>query len=188
VKEARLEATSEVVLRPGFSRTRWVVGFAVFPAVLGLVMAHRGSGWAWLWLALAAGLIVFASWVLTAPRMRLRLSPSGFAYGTARRRYFFQWSDVAYFTVREFATYRHVFFVFAPGYRGDERLRAINQDFGGFDRFLPDTYGMRAEALADVLEAWRLRHTANPEQNTTADGGRDAGFSGFTVARRGRRC
>jgi hypothetical protein len=130
------------------------------------------TGWqfAWLYLGGAALLFGFTAWVLPAPRMRLRLSPEGLAYGTLRRRYFFRWSDVAKFGVADFAGHRWVVFLLAPHYQGDkreralnrslhdERVRAINRGFGGFDRFLPDTYGMRAVALAELLESWRVRY------------------------------
>ena len=83
--EAHLEAEYELVLRPGLSRAGWILGSAAFLAVLGSLMADRGYEWGWLYLGLAAALSVMAFYVLTAPRMRLRLSPVGFAYGTMRR-------------------------------------------------------------------------------------------------------
>jgi hypothetical protein len=57
-----------------------------------------------------------------------------------------------------FGGHQWVVFTCVPWYSGDERIRAINQEFGRFDRFLPDTYGMRAATLAQLLESWRLRH------------------------------
>jgi hypothetical protein len=154
---------ADLVLRPGLNRWGWVLGMAAFLVVFSGLGLRAGWPWAWLYLGMAVVLIGFTAWVMLAPRMRLRLSPSGFAYGTARRRYFFRWEDVAEFGVARFAGYWWVAFNLVPGYRGDERVRAINQEFGRFDRFLPDTYGMRAVELALLLESWRLCYGVSTE-------------------------
>jgi hypothetical protein len=154
---------SELVLRPGLSRAGWLLGGATVLAAFGVGMLYRGGGWPWLYLGIATPLAALGAFVLVAPRMRLHLSPTGFEYGTVARRYSFRWSDVAGFGVSAFASFEHVVFVFAPGYVGDERVRRINQGFGGFDRYLPDTYRHRAEALAELLESWRVRHTRQAE-------------------------
>jgi hypothetical protein len=95
---------------------------------------------------------------MLSPRVRLVLSARGFACGTVRCREFYRWDEVAWFTVAEFAHHNLVVFTFAADYRGQERARRINQDCGGFDRFLSDSYGLRAAALAELLERRRLRH------------------------------
>ena len=153
-----MEEDRELVLRPGLSRAGWMIGCAAVLAAFGAGMAYRGGEWPWLYLGLAGLLAGFGSWVLLAPRMRLRLSAGGFEYGTVARRYSFRWADVAGFGVSEFAAHRWVVFIFAPDYPGDEQVRRVNQEFGGFDRILPDTYGYRPVALAALLESWRLRH------------------------------
>jgi hypothetical protein len=164
-----LQPESVLVLRPGFSRCGWMLGGAAFLAGFGLVMESPGSAWAYWWLALAGLLAAFAVWVLLAPRMRLGLSPTGIEYGTLRRRYSYRWSAIARFGVSEFGSHHWVVFVFAAQYNGEERLRRINQAFGGFDRFLPDTYGLGPAALVELLETWRLRHTRQAEPIATAD-------------------
>jgi hypothetical protein len=164
-----MDEPSELVLRPGLSRSGWVLGAAAVLAAFGTGMLLRGTGWPWLYLGLAAPLAGFGCWVLLPPRMQLRLSPAGFEYGTMARRYSFRWSDVAGFAVSEFASFQHVVFVFVPGYRGAERVRRINQGFGGFDRYLPDTYGYQAAVLAELLESWRRRYTIQAESPTFAE-------------------
>jgi hypothetical protein len=162
--------SAELVLRPGLIRWAWAIGLATFLALVGGFGLRTDWPLAWPFLGGAALLFGFTAWVMLAPRMRLRLSSEGFAYGTVRRRYFFRWSDVAGFEVSPFAGHQWVVFTFVPGYCGDERVRAINQEFARFDRFLPDTYGMRAVALAQLLESWRLRHTDPAQQGISADG------------------
>ena len=162
-----MEESAVLVLRPGLSRTGWLLGGAAVLATFGFGMLYDGTGWPWLYLGPAVPLAALGCWVLLAPRMRLHLSAAGFEYGTIVRRYSFRWADVAGFGVSDFASFRWVVFAFVPGYCGDERVRRINRAFGGFDRYLPDTYGYRAETLAGLLESWRAGHTPHTEQPPT---------------------
>ncbi len=50
-----------------------------------------------------------------------------------------------------------VCFVFSARFTGEEKLRRINQQFGKFDRFLPNNYGLSAMELAQLMESWRIR-------------------------------
>jgi hypothetical protein len=149
---------AKLVLRP--SRRKWgaILLFVGLIGILGLLMIRDGRAIGWLNIAVAVPLIPFICWVMTTRRMHLRLNASGFAFGTLRKQYMYSWSEIESFGVAEFASNRWVCFVFAPGYRTEAKVRAINQDFGGFDRFLPETYGMRAEELAKLLESWRLQY------------------------------
>lgn len=49
---------SELVLRPGLSRSGWLLGGAAALASFGAGMLVRGGGWPWLYLASAAPLVV----------------------------------------------------------------------------------------------------------------------------------
>src|SRR5579872_1097633 len=101
----------------------------------------------------------FSAWVPFAPRMRLYLSPEGLTFGTLRRRSTYRWSDIASFFGLHLGSWCHtVGFNFSESFTGERKLRRINQEFGRFDRFLPDTYGMQPVELAALLENWRLRY------------------------------
>lgn len=97
-------------------------------------------------------------WTAFSPRSRLRLSPDGFTFGSMRRISTYRWSDVAAFFPLRVAGNDRVCFTFSKEFGGETKLRRINQDFGGFDRFLPNDYGMKADQLADLLESWRVRN------------------------------
>jgi hypothetical protein len=158
-----------LVLRFGLSHWWKILAFGALLVLCGGSDLLEGRPSGWLWLAGVAALFGVYVWAVTAPRTRLHLSAAGFAYGTMRRRYFFRWADVTQFWTTDFAARRWVVFAFVPGYSGDERVRRINQKFRGFDRFLPDTYGLRAAALADLMEEWRLRHTKPAEPSAAPD-------------------
>lgn len=150
----------ELILRPGMFRAGALIAGGAALAAFGIAMWVVGGGWPRVYLGLAVPFLALGAYMRMSPRMWLHLSPTGFAYGTLLRRHAYHWSDVAAFGVSRFASLDHVVFVFAPDYAGEERVRRINQDFGAFDRFLPDTYGQRPEALAELLDSWRQSHAA----------------------------
>ncbi len=108
--------------------------------------------------AIGALSFVVLLWTAFSPRSRLRLSPEGFTFGTIRRISTYRWSDVAAFFPLRVAGHDRVCFKFSKEFSGEMKQRQINQDFGGFDRFLPNDYGMRADQLAELLESWRSRY------------------------------
>ena len=89
--------------------------------------------------------------------MTLRLTPEGFSFGTLRKQYFYKWSDIAAFGVGTIVG-KKTCFTLRADYPGETKVRAINQEFMGFDRFLPDTYGMKPTEVAVLLEEWRQRY------------------------------
>ncbi len=156
------EAPRELILKP--SPQKWF-GLALFVALcipVGLCTILRGTVLGWLFLILGTFLTLFCLCAPFVPRMRLHLTETGFSFGSLRRRSTYRWSDIAHFFPLEFGGQRHVGFNFSPTFTGgqrDERVRRINQGFGGFDRFLPDNYGLERKALAQLLESWRLAHS-----------------------------
>lgn len=145
----------ELVLSLSLSCTLRVLGLAMLIVLGGIAGLTKGFIVAWICIAfgIAATVVTVAAQAL--PRTKLRLTSHGFAYGTLARRYFFRWSDVAWFGVCRFATSDWVVFTFADHYSDDQKLRAVNQRFGGFDRFLPDLYGHGPAELVELLETWR---------------------------------
>ena len=101
--------------------------------------------------------------VLFSKRMTLRLSPDGLSFGTLRKQYFYKWADIAVFGVGSIGE-KKACFTLRADYQGETKVRAINQEFMGFDRFLPDTYGKKPTELAKLLEEWRQRYA---ESNLT---------------------
>lgn len=156
-----------VVLRPGF--TKWLLillGSGAFVAG-GLAMilvggpvtsAPLGDARFWGWIVVVFfgfGLLVSVA-ELVSPNLRLSLSPQGFTFGTFLGRRSVDWSAVSSFHSRVMATRSWPFgpmklvrYNFTPAY--GERTRRT----GGF---LPDTYGMSADALAEELSRWHHRY------------------------------
>jgi len=149
------KATEQLVVHPN---PTWLIVGALFFGGVGTVIVsrHQLSGW----LGVAIGMVFFIVllWTVFSPHSRLRLSVEGFSFGSMRRVSAYHWSDVAAFFPCRFAGRTWVCFRFSPYFTGERKVRRINQDSEGFDRFLPNDYGMRPVELAQLLEGWRLRH------------------------------
>ena len=84
---------------------------------------------------------------------RLLLDDDGFEMVSLFRRTRVRWADVARFGTTRIGVNTMVGFDFVEGYRGGDRLRSVNRSLSGFQGALPDTYGMKAAALAERMEA-----------------------------------
>jgi hypothetical protein len=155
-------APVEQVVELRMSAGRWsaILGLSI---VLMAIAAFnfQDSKWIFRGLLLLCGVLggVTSLAALFSKRMMLRLSPAGFQFGTLRKKYSYRWSDVVQFGVVHMVGKR-VCFTFHPSFRGEEKVRKINRP-AGFDRFLPDDYGMQPLKLAELLEQWRTQHSSN---------------------------
>ena len=98
--------------------------------------------------------------MLTTDRMYLSLTPSEFTVRNLFNQKTYRWGEVEEFSTFSFRGNNWV--VFTLSREGKLRftesgLRKFNKALGGGDDNLPDTYGMSAEALADLMNQWRNR-------------------------------
>jgi hypothetical protein len=123
----------------------------------------RFWGWA---TAIFFGLGIPISLVqLFSSRTYLSLTPEGFTMGTLWGSRTNRWADVTSF-VSEVITYRPwplrplkmVRFDYSSPSSTRPKLRAFARAVSGHDAVLPDTYGMRAEDLAELMNRWRSRY------------------------------
>ena len=54
-----------------------------------------------------------------------------------------------------------VLFDYRPDVKSFRRIRAVNQTLTGHDAGLADTYGLKAEKLAALMNQWRSRFAAS---------------------------
>ena len=152
------------VLRPG--RLKWGLVLAacgVFVAGGALIFFEAPGGR--VGGAVVMGLFGFGaivSMLQLASGSRLELSPAGFTVAALGRRATMGWSEVGSFDV------------VAAGPGALNRMVAVNlvreEHVGGvpgavraafgYNRLLPDTYGMKAERLAALMNEWRSMHSA----------------------------
>jgi len=53
-----------------------------------------------------------------------------------------------------------VFFDYLPGVQSHQRLRSLNRTLTGHEAGLADTYGLKAEELAKLMNDWRSHFSA----------------------------
>jgi hypothetical protein len=133
------------------SRKRWAtIGVvAVAFVAAGVVMMLDGNFWGWVTVAFFGLCLVVAGWQLVSPG-RLILTPEGFTVVTLGRTMRYELAKCGVFTVwrNPFGGTRMVVF----DYEGsDGRLGRANRRLAGASASLPDTYGMKAEQLARIL-------------------------------------
>src|SRR5215510_11149147 len=90
----------------------------------------------------------------------LRLTTDGFTFCDLFRAHSVKWGDVERFSVTVFSGRKMVGWNPVPGVRTHARLRAFNLKAFGVEESMPDTYGLRAETLADLLNDLRDKYAS----------------------------
>jgi hypothetical protein len=89
----------------------------------------------------------------------LRLHGEGFDVCSLYRKWpTIRWESTSYFRVTRLPPVGHALVVFDAEGLGKETLQAINRGLTGAAAGLPDTYGMKPQELADLMNAWRSRN------------------------------
>jgi hypothetical protein len=87
----------------------------------------------------------------------LTVSREGFETCTLFRKTLTRWQDVSEFGVYRMRGSKFVGFNFSPEYSKAAGARKVSRGLVGFEGALPDTYGFRAEDLAELLDYCRSR-------------------------------
>lgn len=88
----------------------------------------------------------------------LQLGDEGLEVCSLYRRWSVRWGDVQEFFPAVVSRREMVCWNYAPGYSGQRAGRVVASQLTGVEAALPDTYGMTAAGLADLLNEWRTRH------------------------------
>ena len=98
--------------------------------------------------------------MLSPDRAYLLLTPAGFTVRTLFKRKDYRWGDVEEFHATALKGTLWIVFTLSPQgktHRSETAFRRMNKAVSGGDDNLPDTYGMSAEALAELLSQWKKR-------------------------------
>jgi hypothetical protein len=138
--------------------------------VMGGFLVTEGQTFGWLCMAFF-GLGVLVGLVSLVPGASyLELRRDGFEFRTLHRKWFQRWSDVEAFFPQRIATQDMVCWNFAPGYAGQPRGRKVSAGLTGVEAGLPDTYGMSAHALAELMNQWRIRYAGRSDPGAGSAG------------------
>jgi hypothetical protein len=89
----------------------------------------------------------------------ITLTERGFQFVSLFRTHFVAWSDVQLFVPVKIQFKSMVGWNYSPEYRESKRIRGVNAAVAGVEAALPDTYGMPAGQLADLMNQLRDMHT-----------------------------
>jgi hypothetical protein len=88
----------------------------------------------------------------------LRLEPEGFTFCSLFRSHTVRWKDVGEFAVITVGQNQMIAWNYTPDYSATGRAGAISKSFFGYEAAMSDTYGMKPQALVDLLESIRQRN------------------------------
>ena len=144
------------------------IGFPGWRGVLAKII-----GWfALVFFALAVPIALFQ---LLTNKSYLLLKADGFQMHGIRKSRLIPWSEVGTFTamtlpnpvlalipkwIRGPGAPKMVFFDYLPGVQSHQRLRSLNRTLTGHEAGLADTYGLKAEELAKLMNDWRSHFSA----------------------------
>ena len=142
------------------SRKKWALVLLIsllFCAATPLVM-ERNPFIAWLGL-LFFGIcgVISLVLVLVPGASYLRLTGEGFVVRALFRTRMIRWQDVSHFGVTTISMNVMVGYNFSRSYVGQELGRKLSADVSGWEAALPDTSGMDAQELADLMNQWKRR-------------------------------
>ena len=149
-----------VTLRPSRGKTLLLVlGCAVFVGG-SILLIHRDPLDGYLGTAFfGLGLLVFAVQLLPNATY-LHLATEGFTYCTLFRAFTVPWIWVDHFGILKIHSSRLVAWNYVPTLPTLSRARKLSKETRGFHAALPNSYGLKPQELADLLNALveRYRH------------------------------
>ena len=92
----------------------------------------------------------------------LHLAPEGLTFCSLFRAHTVPWAQIQEFGAIHIGPNPMVAWNFKPEARDTGTVRAVSRSLYGFESALPDTYGMKAQELADLLEGLRQRYAGTP--------------------------
>lgn len=149
-------STDELKLFPSKRRMiMLIVGSAVF-TVGGISMITSGDPMGWC-VALFFGLCMVVGIVNVLPNAsHLHLTRDGFEVKSLFKARTFSWDEVYDFRVYDASdTSKLVGFDLADSHPMGQTMRKVNSAVAGVHDCLPENYGMKAEALAHLMNEWK---------------------------------
>lgn len=150
-----MQTDMPIMLRP--KPTKWL-GVALCSlafVLIGIWMVRSGEIMGWMGIVFF-GLCLSVSLICMLPKASyLLLTPDGFTMCSLFRSHTIRWEDVTGFGVGKVFTNKMVMFNFVDSYQRSPRLRSFNTELVGFEAAIPDSYGLKHEDLADLLNRYK---------------------------------
>jgi hypothetical protein len=170
-----------LILKPSQARRQMLFTIGALFTVVGIVLIfypgtpHRGfgrlitdvfgpSGVGWVTTVFFGACAITSAIQMLPNASSLELSPAGFLVCSLFRKRFTRWQDVGEFGVYSVGAARFVGFNYAEGRSRGRIGRQASALASGFEAAVPDTYGMTAEELADLMT--RRLERPQPDQSS----------------------
>lgn len=156
-----------VVLRPRIFKPLilCLVSAAFFVGGLWMVKDNAPNGW---FVTIFFGIVLLVSLLRLLPGANsLTLTPSGFIMKSLFRSHFIAWEAVQSFQLGKLAGEDAVYFNYHAHHRLQLKAKQFNHLITGNEAALPDTYGLTAENLRSLLEAWKMKSGKPKSHNGT---------------------
>jgi hypothetical protein len=150
----------ETVLRPSRQKLGGYALVSLLFVVVGFLARGDGGWLAWSSIAFFGLCFVVLVVNLAPGSAHLRLDSHGFEVRSLFRSHSYRWEDVKEFGVGHVGLRRMVMFNFAAEFRQQGRGRGVAAFLTGWEGALPDTYGVSAEALAEMLNERKRKASA----------------------------
>ena len=146
---------NRLLLRPSKKGSLGLLLICSAFVALGVWMVSKGELIGW-FASCFFGLGVIVAIVQLLPNAsHLHLTESGLEVRTLYRSWSVSWKDVAFFATASIGHNRMVVFNYSDHYDRAKMMRGFARKIAGYEGALPDTYGMKAEELADMLNSWK---------------------------------
>lgn len=142
---------------------------ASFVAMGGFAVS-QGKDLGWLAVAFFGFGCFIAAVSLLPGSSYLELRPDGMQMSTLYRKWLVRWRDVDSFFPVMTNGQKTVGWLYNDQYRVQAIINKVSMRLTGADAGLPDTYGLTAEALSDLLNEWRLRYGVSESESAAEDG------------------
>jgi hypothetical protein len=151
-----MEVGPELKLRPRRTKHLLLTGVAAAFCGIGLLMIRDGDPRGWFCLAFFSLCALIFLVQLVPGASYLKLDAQGFTVRSLFRSTSYTWSEIVAFAPGRVGGNRGVVFNLTPDSERQRRLRRFNAATLGAEAALPDTYGLSAERLAEILNEWKL--------------------------------
>jgi hypothetical protein len=141
------------------SRLKWLFVFAggALFAVGGLWMIKTGDGWGWLVLIFFGLVAIVAVATMLPGAGGLTLDHDGFETTSLFRHHRTRWQDADGVQAARIPPARQKMVVYDDVGQSAKSIAKLNVGLVGRNSGLPDTYGLSADALAQLMMQWRER-------------------------------
>jgi hypothetical protein len=152
--EFPMQTLKPMVLRPSPLKWLGVNAICLVFVVIGTFMIRSGDAMGW-FVAGFFGLGLLVGIVCMLPGAAyLTLDAQGFTMCSLYRAHTYRWEDVTGFGVGRVAANKMVMFNVSPSYVRSPKMRSLNVGLVGYEAGIPDSYGLKHEALAELLSQY----------------------------------